>query len=127
MKHWRAMSTSGAGLARFPEAIGIERDYLAGLLQFFQLLLIKERKEQLFFADPLAVLRHLQATGVNGLTKQVWSKGRLSDFAKEYTKRFSTAEGVVLTYHPLYFVATSPEVLHASLSSSANFKQCSTT
>ena len=95
--------------------------------QFFQLLLIKERKEQLFFADPLAVLRHLQATGVNGLTKQVWSKGRLSDFAKEYTKRFSTAEGVVLTYHPLYFVATSPEVLHASLSSSANFKQCSTT
>ena len=44
-------------------------------------------------------------TGVTGTTGHTWSRGRLADFTQSYTRRFGSAEGVTLTYHPVYVIA----------------------
>lgn len=76
------------------------------LSRHFRLQLARESREKLWFPDPLAVLRHLRATGVNALHSGGWTRGRLTAFAAAYRQRFGTARGVPLTYHPLYLVAT---------------------
>jgi malonyl-ACP O-methyltransferase BioC len=65
----------------------------------------EERFERISFATVARLLDHLRATGVNALTKKGWSRSRLHAFSRCYRERFSTAEGVVLTYHPMYFLA----------------------
>ncbi|NLZ17066.1 MAG: malonyl-ACP O-methyltransferase BioC [Desulfobulbaceae bacterium] len=76
------------------------------LSQHFRLHLARESREELWFADPLAILHHLRDTGVNALSPAGWTKGRLAKFAASYQERFSGEQGVRLTYHPLYFIAT---------------------
>ncbi len=87
------------------------------LAQHFQLLLARESRREMWFADPLALLHHLRDTGVNALSPAGWTKGRLAAFAAAYRERFSGELGVRLTYHPLYFIAakkeTSPDYIAA--------------
>ena len=74
----------------------------------FRALACREERETLHFPDAQTVLRHLRATGVNALpggTAGGWTKGRLARFAAEYRERFGDAEGLRLTYHPLYCIA----------------------
>lgn len=77
----------------------------------FHILLARENREALWFADPLALLRHLRATGVNAFSATGWTRGRLAAFADAYRERFGGERGVRLTYHPLYLVATGVEHL----------------
>lgn len=63
-----------------------------------------EEEIVLEFESPLAVLKHLRQTGVNGVTAEVWSKGRLEDFSTQYRKMSGRSSGVSLTYHPVYLV-----------------------
>lgn len=57
------------------------------------------------FDSPIEVLRHLRQTGVTGIGREQWTKGRLADFTLKYRKLFSTVDGkVTLTYHPLYII-----------------------
>ncbi|MBO6258419.1 MAG: methyltransferase domain-containing protein [Succinivibrio sp.] len=60
------------------------------------------------FADPLALLRSFRNQGVSGLSGRMWSKGKLEDFIREYRRRFhcENGEGVYLTWHPRYVVAS---------------------
>ena len=50
------------------------------------------------------MLHHLRMTGVTGTEKHTWSRGRLQTFCDEYRNRFSSAEGVSLTYQPIYVI-----------------------
>lgn len=59
----------------------------------------------LSFPTPLAVLRHLQQTGVTATQHFVWTKQRLADFSQRYFDSFSLSDGVSLTYTPILFCA----------------------
>ena len=56
-------------------------------------------------SDPLAVLKHLRATGVNSIGQQAWTRRQVSDFIARYQHEFGGEQGVRLTYHPLFVVA----------------------
>ena len=71
----------------------------------FQPIYTEEGLITLKFKSPSEVLRHLQQTGVTGIRREKWTKGKLLDFATNYQHRFSTPEGqVTLTYHPIYII-----------------------
>ena len=70
----------------------------------FEILASDESREILWFPDPISVLRHLRATGVNALGQRSWSRRELSAFNREYADRFSGDHGVQLTYHPMYLI-----------------------
>jgi malonyl-ACP O-methyltransferase BioC len=79
----------------------------AAVRRRFRLLRSSAQTEALHFASPLDVLRHLRETGVNALSRELWSRARLKEFCAEYRARFSADSGVVLTYHPICCVAAS--------------------
>lgn len=70
----------------------------------FNIALAEQEKRQLVFSSPRDVLKHLKYTGVNSLGKEGWSKGSMREFEESYRSRFSTGQGVTLTYNPLYIL-----------------------
>ena len=65
-----------------------------------------EYRTQLSFASPVDVLKHIRQTGVGGLQRQAWSKGRLAEFSRRYRMHFSQPDGTVrLSYHPQFIIA----------------------
>ena len=54
----------------------------------------------LAFEDAKAVLKHLQATGVNGIENKSWTKGDLEKFEKAYKSH--CVKRPMLTYNPIY-------------------------
>ncbi len=71
----------------------------------FEVLTATQSLETLFFAEPEAVLQHLRETGVNALAEPAWTKGSLRHFLDQYQQRYQVAEGVRLSYHPMYLLA----------------------
>ena len=69
----------------------------------------KVDEQVLYFDSPMAVLRHLKATGVTavGTEQACWSKQSLAKFCQNY-QQFHTDAGYALTYRPLLFVAHKP-------------------
>lgn len=90
---------------------GMGLDYLgldqlkAVLGEHFQIVAAEQSRETLWFPDALAVLQHLRATGVNSIGQKAWTRKQLRVFLAEYNERFSSPEGVRLTYHPMYVIA----------------------
>ncbi len=71
----------------------------------FEILAAEEAREVLWYNDPLAVLKHLRATGVNSIGQQAWTRRQVSEFIDQYQKLFGGEQGVQLTYHPMFVVA----------------------
>jgi len=73
----------------------------------YAVLCAREQLSVLSFPTPLAVLRHLRETGVNGIrAERPWTRRALRDFTERYQEHFSLADGQLpLTYHPLWIVA----------------------
>ncbi|MWV54235.1 malonyl-ACP O-methyltransferase BioC [Chlorobium phaeovibrioides] len=95
----------GGGLSyRTTEEIG----EIAG--RHFELLELKESREQLTFSSPREVLGHIRQTGVNGLGGERWSRSRYLDFMENYSRLFRVQGGVSLTYRPLYCVLRRREL-----------------
>ncbi|PZX18035.1 malonyl-CoA O-methyltransferase [Breznakibacter xylanolyticus] len=69
----------------------------------YEVLVMRQWHEVRYFADPVAVLRHIKATGVGGVTRTVWCKQQLSRFCRGY-EQYETPQGFPLTYHPLVCV-----------------------
>lgn len=67
-----------------------------------------EEVQPIRFATPRDVLTHLRQTGVNGRAQKGWTKAKLRQFSEDYHARFGTAEGVSLTYHPVWIIARKP-------------------
>lgn len=78
--------------------------------QGFELLHVQSGLEQMYFAHPLQVLKHLKATGVTATAQQHrWNKQSLQQFYQDYLQ-FSQidSEGqrrYCLSYHPIYCIA----------------------
>lgn len=76
----------------------------------FELLLLQDQIEPLYFDHPKQVLQHLKATGVTATAQQYrWSKQSLCDFYQQYTQ-FSRLNAQAqpqypLSYHPIYCIA----------------------
>ncbi|MGV6989701.1 malonyl-ACP O-methyltransferase BioC [Testudinibacter sp. P80/BLE/0925] len=78
----------------------------AWLEPHFELIAQQQDTIPLWFEQPSAVLRHLQATGVTATNRTFWTKGRLQTFCHAYQQQFSRADGKVsLTYAPLLILA----------------------
>lgn len=68
----------------------------------FETLAIEEESCRLEFASPAAVLRHIRATGVNGVAGRAWSRAHYQQFLHRYRTGFPCGGGVSLTYHPIH-------------------------
>ena len=75
----------------------------------YRILHLEQEEAILRFPTPVDVLRHLRMTGVTGTEKQTWSRGRLQAFCDEYIRRFSSPEGVSLTYQPIYVISSKKQ------------------
>ena len=72
------------------------------LQQYFQVISCSEKLDLLEFSSPRKVLNHLRLTGVNGVSKQRWTKTDLQNFERRYCECFENQNGdVPLTYHPI--------------------------
>ncbi|MCF6284683.1 MAG: malonyl-ACP O-methyltransferase BioC [Candidatus Hydrogenedentes bacterium] len=81
-------------------------DKLKGYLKKdYHILAVRESHETCFFDTPMAVLRHLKATGVNGIAAHRWTPKGLAQFCENYTMAYQQGAGVPLTYHPVLIVA----------------------
>lgn len=56
------------------------------------------------FETPMAVLRHLQETGVTGTGNFRWSRSMLETFSKEYLEKYTQEGKVVLSWHIIYAI-----------------------
>ena len=95
-------AVTGTGLSYLP--LG----WLHGLLDEAGLRTVLAEDEHLTlnFPSPTEVLRHLKHTGVTGVTRTSWTRGRLAEFSAEYSSRYGDGDGSVpLTYHPVYLIA----------------------
>ena len=75
----------------------------------FDVLVAEDEVVQVCFDSPADVLRHLRMTGVTGLRKDAWTRGRLKSFCSRYKESFPAVEAdkrgaVTLTYHPVYLI-----------------------
>lgn len=92
-------SLTGLGLDYFSQK------ELAEMLEKYFILRHQSNEEQVvYFPNPLAVLRHLQQTGVNALSRRPWQRQQFEQFCQNYQQHFSSSKGLSLTYHALYFV-----------------------
>lgn len=72
----------------------------------FKLIYSEEIIQNLGFKTVLDILKHLQKSGVNALSKNQWTKKDLKDFENKYSKYKNDNEEFLLTYHPMFFIAT---------------------
>jgi malonyl-CoA O-methyltransferase len=88
------------------EQIGLDYQSLAEIERIAgRYFLIEECLEEevtLEFDSPEAVLHHIRVTGVNAVARRSWTKSRYQRFLETYRQRFSSRNGVILTYHPLF-------------------------
>ncbi|NOD76793.1 MULTISPECIES: methyltransferase domain-containing protein [unclassified Ruegeria] len=81
------------------------RSLVAAVEGSMQVLAAGECIRPSFFKTPRDVLKYLRRTGVNGRAKGTWTKSTLARFEEDYVRNFGTANGVSLTYHPIWIVA----------------------
>ncbi len=66
---------------------------------------IEEEVRIMAFKSPKDVLKHIQSTGVNAITTEVWTKKNLSEFEDGYNNFCSGKP--TLTYNPIYIKISS--------------------
>ena len=100
-----AFSLFGPGtLTEFTQLTGIGLQYhafdnvLDMLKNDFVVKFFDTEKHQIFFTSPREVLRHLQATGVGGVSEFRWSSRTLRAFEEQYARQFGSAAGIPVTY-----------------------------
>ncbi|MBN1969965.1 MAG: malonyl-ACP O-methyltransferase BioC [Candidatus Delongbacteria bacterium] len=59
----------------------------------------------IYFDKAIDILRHQKNTGVNALPLKEMNAGKLMKFLREYEQKYSSVDGVPLTYNPIYIAA----------------------
>lgn len=81
-------------------------DYRQQLQNHCQIKILQSENHTLHFPDFIALLRHLQQTGVSGTqTDFRWQKQHLAALQVAYQQQYGDANGLPLTYQPLYLLA----------------------
>lgn len=71
---------------------------------YFDVIAVKSEVIKLHFPSPHHVLKHLRATGVNGISPQQWTRNHFQRFTEAYETFFHPSKGFELTYTPVYFI-----------------------
>jgi len=74
------------------------------LSERFEILLEEEFEYKSLFPSAKDVLKHVQKTGVNGVSESGLTKSKLKQFIADY-QQFTTDNGVELTYNPILIIA----------------------
>jgi malonyl-CoA O-methyltransferase len=78
----------------------------------FNIIVQEEWQEEICFPDAIEVLRHIQKTGVNGITRFKMTKGMLKNFREAYHERYCCGNGnVKLTYHPVILLCSRKKIV----------------
>jgi len=70
--------------------------------RYLEPIVFKEEHRRVAFDSPVSMLHHIRKTGVNGIARRTWTKGRYLRFLRRYQEAYACEEGVYLTYHPVY-------------------------
>lgn len=98
--YYEIKELTGAGL-RYP-SFALVRDQVA---ENFKILHADIDRDHLHFDHPREVLGHIRATGVGGVGGFNWTPRRYERFVGDYQDRFSTEQGVMLSYVSYMFIA----------------------
>jgi malonyl-ACP O-methyltransferase BioC len=101
------VTTTGSGLQYQTMA-----DTTELLKDDFEILESVQYRKTIWFEQPIDVLRHIKATGVGGVSKQMWCKRQLNDFVDAYQQFFVAGKGYALTYHPVLVVGRKKAAGH---------------
>lgn len=72
----------------------------------FETVECRQEKIIKYFNSPYDTLRHLKQTGVTGIRRGMWTRGRLNEFCEKYIELYGQDNGTIpLTYHPIYIIA----------------------
>ncbi|MEJ2136874.1 MAG: hypothetical protein P8X86_16715 [Desulfofustis sp.] len=98
--YYEITELTGVGL-RYPP-FALVRDQVA---ENFKILHADIDRDHLHFDHPREVLGHIRATGVGGVGGFNWTPRRYERFVGDYLDRFSTEQGVMLSYVSYLFIA----------------------
>ena len=109
---WLAFSTFGPdNLLELKQLTGNGLSYptienLTGMLKHkFRLVEAKEERLKLYFPTPTDVLRHLKRTGATAISTKPLLPHELFSLCETYARTYGqNAEGIPLTYHPIYII-----------------------
>ncbi len=69
-----------------------------------KIITAQEEKIVLEFDNAPDVLNHIRKTGVNGISREKWTRRKYIEFCSQYEEQFTFGNKVNLTYHPIYMV-----------------------
>lgn len=79
-------------------------ELISQLSRKFKILYAEEFEYKSYFKTAKGVLRHVQKTGVNGITGTTLTKSKLQKFVNDY-QEFEDEKGFELTYNPILVIA----------------------
>ncbi len=97
-------SLTGVGLEYLTE-----KDLRKALADSLHVHLYEQRHHTIYFENPRQVLRHIQETGVGGVTDFRWTVTALRRFERQYREQFTTSQGLSLDYVSTYVIAEKRE------------------
>lgn len=83
---------------------GLSRKDLDSLSDVYEVVDYFEETKTAWFTDAARLLRHLSRTGVNAGSRKPMNRTQLVELMRSLEARFSCANGVPLTWHPVYFI-----------------------
>ena len=71
----------------------------------FDIVCNHTEKKRIYFKTVMGVLRHIQETGVGGISRQKWTKKKHREFKRRYMASFGSTRGVPVSYVSSFIVA----------------------
>lgn len=71
----------------------------------FEISIANNEELPLYFNNMRQLLHHIKQTGVNALQNKPLTPAAMRQFMLKYEDKFATANGIKLTYNPIYIVA----------------------
>ncbi|MBO9451121.1 methyltransferase domain-containing protein [Tropicibacter sp. R16_0] len=109
-----ALSGFGTGQFRELQALGSSaaapgycnaEDWAAKVPASLDILHLAQAPIVMWFDGALPLLKHLRKTGVNGQSREQWSRAKLTDFERRYVEQFGQDGKLPLTYDPVWMIA----------------------
>lgn len=98
--YYEIKELTGAGL-KYPTFAEV-RDQVA---DNFKIVHADIERDHLYFDHPREVLGHIRATGVGGVGRGNWTPRRYERFVEDYREKFSTEQGLMLSYVSYLIIA----------------------
>lgn len=75
----------------------------------FEVVDYLEYKKDIYFDSPHNVLRYIKETGLNGNSKETWTRNRYNQFCDNYKTHFTENGSVKLTFNPILILLKNKE------------------